>query len=156
MKSHSKNAKIYETDSELYDSLLWLGPWQWQSSIPVENRVVHRSLLYGTLILLYRSALWRFDNWSFLMQLRVLHQHCLTHNHTNVLTTKHIHPFYGPLDFVRDYPGEPVPEPIWILLKHETVSGSGISWATCQICTLPQTTVSMHWRQINVFVLRNT
>jgi len=35
-----------------------------------------------------------------------------------------------------DYPGEPVPEkqkPIWILLKQETMSGSGISW------TAPQT-----------------
>ena len=35
----------------------------------------------------------------------------------------------------RDYPGEPVPEkvkPIWILLKQETVSGSGISWAICK------------------------
>ena len=26
---------------------------------------------------------------------------------------------------IRDYPGEPVPEPIWILLKQETVSGNG-------------------------------
>jgi len=33
------------------------------------------------------------------------------HTHT------HIH-------FVRDYPGEPVPKPIWILLKQETMSGS--------------------------------
>ena len=34
-----------------------------------------------------------------------------------------------------DYPGEPVPErqkPIWILLKQETLSGSGISWAICE------------------------
>ena len=60
-------------------------------------------------------------------------------------------------------------KPIWILLKHETVSGSGISWAMCksaprsrQITTpaphrsvfyrpdaLPaaQPTVSKHWRQ---------
>jgi len=60
-------------------------------------------------------------------------------------------------------------KPIWILLKQETVSGSGISWATCksaprfrQITTpaphysvfyrpdaLPATqlTVSKHWRQ---------
>ena len=32
------------------------------------------------------------------------------------------------------YPGEPVPEakPIWILLKQETVRGSGISWAVCK------------------------
>jgi len=38
--------------------------------------------------------------------------------------------FYGPLDFVWDYLGEPVPEPIWILLKQETVSGNSISWDT--------------------------
>jgi len=34
-----------------------------------------------------------------------------------------------------DYPGEPVPErqkPIWILLKQETLSSSGISWAICE------------------------
>jgi len=40
--------------------------------------------------------------------------------------------FYGRLDFVWDYPGESVPEPIWILLKQETVSGSGISLAICK------------------------
>jgi len=39
----------------------------------------------------------------------------------------HTHAFYSPLDFVRDYPSELVPEPIWILPKQETVSGSGIS-----------------------------
>ena len=27
-------------------------------------------------------------------------------------------------------------EPIWILQKQETVSGSGISWAVMQVCTL--------------------
>jgi len=37
--------------------------------------------------------------------------------------------FYGPLNFVQDYLGELLPEPIWILLEQETVSGSGISWA---------------------------
>ena len=29
-----------------------------------------------------------------------------------VTTHTHTHPFYGPLDFVQDYPSEPVPEPI--------------------------------------------
>jgi len=29
------------------------------------------------------------------------------------------HPFYSSLDFVQDYPGEQVPEPIWILLKRQ-------------------------------------
>ena len=70
----------------------------------------------------------------------------------------------------RDYPGELVPErkPIWILLKQETVSGIGISWAICKSATrsrqitmpaphrpvfyrpdaLPadQPTASKHWR----------
>jgi len=44
------------------------------------------------------------------------------------MLTTHTHPFNGPF---QDYPGEPVPErkkPIWILLKQETVSGTGISW----------------------------
>jgi len=49
----------------------------------------------------------------------------------------HAHPFYGPLDFVWDYPGEPLPEPIWILLKQETVSGSGISCAICESAPHP-------------------
>jgi len=30
-------------------------------------------------------------------------------------------------------------KPIWILLKQETVSGSGISWAHMQVCTSLQT-----------------
>ena len=50
-----------------------------------------------------------------------------THIHT------HTHQFNGP--FLRDYPGEPVPErkiPIWILQKQETVSGGGINWAICK------------------------
>jgi len=48
------------------------------------------------------------------------HAHACTHTRT--------HPFYGPLDFVQDYSGEPVPEPIWILLKQETVSRTVIRW----------------------------
>jgi len=55
----------------------------------------------------------------------VRQKHTHTHTHTHI---------YRP--FVRDYPGEPVPEstvkPIWILLEQETVSGSGISWAICK------------------------
>ena len=45
----------------------------------------------------------------------------------------HTHPFNGPFSWTTL--GEPVPErqkPIWILLKQETVSGSGISWAICK------------------------
>jgi len=64
--------------------------------------------------------------------------------------------------------GTRIVKPIWILLKQETVSGSGISWATCKSAsrsrqiTIPapqhsvfyrpdalpvaQTTASKHWR----------
>ena len=75
-------------------------------------------------------------------------------------------------------PAEPVPKkvkPIWILLKQETVSGSGISWVICksaprsrQITTpaphhlvflqaLPaaQPTASKHWRLIYLFIYLN-
>jgi len=50
----------------------------------------------------------------------------------NQILHTHTHTFDCLLDFVRDYPGEPVPEPIWILLEQETASGSGISWAICK------------------------
>jgi len=45
---------------------------------------------------------------------------------------------YDPLDFVRDYIGEPVPEPIWILLNQET-EWQWHQLGHMQICTLPQT-----------------
>ena len=56
----------------------------------------------------------------------------LTRTHARTHARTHTHPFNG---FFQDYPGEPVPakvKPIWILLKQETVSGSGISWAICK------------------------
>ena len=56
------------------------------------------------------------------------------------LAKTHTHPLYGLLDPVWDYPGEPVPESIWILLKQETVSGSGISWAICKPAPRPRQT----------------
>ena len=39
----------------------------------------------------------------------------------------HTHPFYSPLDYVQDYSGEPVSEPVWILLKQE-YNGGGVCW----------------------------
>ena len=55
-------------------------------------------------------------------------------NHT------HTHPFNGPFLGLPRWASTKV-KPIWILLKQETVSGSGISWAICklQVCTLLQT-----------------
>jgi len=68
-----------------------------------------------------------------------------THKHTYTSV-------YGPLDFDRDYPGEPVPAPIWILLKQKTVSGNGISWAICisaphpRQITMPTSYHSVYYR----------
>ena len=50
--------------------------------------------------------------------------------------TMHTHPFNGPFSGttrVSRYPKGK--KPIWILLKQETVSGSGISWAICKFAS---------------------
>jgi len=84
-------------------------------------------------------------------------------------TNTHTHPFKSPLSRTSRVSRYQKDKPIWILLKQETVSGSGICWAICksaprsrQITTpapyhsvlyrpdaLPaaQPTVSKHWRQ---------
>jgi len=97
----------------------------------------------------------------------LFHEH-LAHNTSVIyLWNTHTHPFNGPLSGTTRVSRWEV-KPIWILLKQETVSGSGISWAICkcapcsrQITTpaphhsdfyrpdaLPATqpTVSKHWR----------
>ena len=43
-----------------------------------------------------------------------------------------IHPFNGPLSGTTRVSRYQKGKTIWILLKQETVSGSGISWATCK------------------------
>ena len=55
-----------------------------------------------------------------------------THPHT------HTHPFNGPLSGTTRVSQYQKGKPIWILLKQETVSGSGISWHM-QVCTSLQT-----------------
>jgi len=44
----------------------------------------------------------------------------------------HTHPFNGPLSGLPRYAGTRKVKSVWILLKQETVSGSGISWAVCK------------------------
>ena len=87
---------------------------------------------------------------------------------TLTLTLTYIHPFNGPLSGTTRVSQYQKGKTVWILLKQETVSGSGISWAICksapscrQITTpaphhlvffrldaLPaaQPTASKHWR----------
>ena len=47
--------------------------------------------------------------------------------HTHI----HTHPFNGPFPGLPRWAGTRKVKPIWILLKQETVSDSGISWAIC-------------------------
>ena len=53
------------------------------------------------------------------------HTHALTHTHTHTRLTALCPGLPGWASTRRV-------KPIWILLKHETVSGSGISWAVCK------------------------
>ena len=88
------------------------------------------------------------------------------------------HPFNGPFLGLPGWAGTRKVEPVWILLKQETVSGSGINWAICrsaphsrQITTpaphhsvfyrpdaLPATqpTASKHWRCISYTAVKPT
>jgi len=54
----------------------------------------------------------------------------LKHTHTHTHT--HTHPFYGLCPRLPGWAGTRKEKPIWILLKQETVSGSGIRWAICK------------------------
>ena len=70
------------------------------------------------------SLLFRlFGTTNFCSKVRV---YSTTHTHT------HTHPFNGPLSRTTRASRYQKGEPIWILLKQETVSGSGISWAVCR------------------------
>ena len=51
---------------------------------------------------------------------------------TSFTGMKHTHPFNSPLSRTTWLSRYQKGKPIWILLKQETVSGSGISWAICK------------------------
>ena len=114
---------------------------------------VHHDVSHGRCC---AAHLWRADS------LKSIHIHT------------HTHQFNGPFSGLPTRASTRKVKPIWILLKQETVSGSGISWAICksascsrQITTpaphhsvfyrtdaLPaaQPTASEHWRQHTVCI----
>ena len=51
---------------------------------------------------------------------------------TYIVKVVHTHPFNGPLSRTTRVSQYPTGKQIWILLKQETVSGSGIRWAICK------------------------
>ena len=64
----------------------------------------------------------------------------------NTITLTYIHPFNGPLSGTTQLSWYQKGKTIWILLKQETVSGSGISWAICKSapCSRQITTPAPH------------
>ena len=62
-------------------------------------------------------------------------------------THTHTHPFNGPLSWTTQVSRYQKGKPIWILLKQETVSGSGISWAICKSAPRSRqiTTLATHY-----------
>jgi len=51
---------------------------------------------------------------------------------TNFCSHTHTHPLNGLCPGLPEWAGNRKVKPLWILLKQETVSGSGISWAICK------------------------
>jgi len=64
------------------------------------------------------------------------HTHTQTHTHARARARTHTHApthtFNGPLSVTTQVSRYQKGKPVWILLKQEMVSGSGISWATCK------------------------
>ena len=103
--------------------------------------------------------------YAYLMPFR---RYSMTENKVWIHTHTHTHPFHGPFPGLPRWAGTRKVKPIWIFLKQETVSGSGISWAICNSAlrsrqiTMPaphhwvfyrpdalpaaQPTASKHWR----------
>ena len=77
---------------------------------------------------------------------------CLTFSN-NSSTHTHTHPFNGPFSGNTRVSRYHKGKPIWILLKQETVSGSGICWAICKSapCSRQITTPAPHH---SVFIRR--
>jgi len=95
----------------------------------VRSHIIHHRLVYPSTDLLA----WRREKSIPPTLYKEYGARARMHVHTHT----HTHPFYSPLDIVWDYLGEPLPEPIQILLEQETVSGSGISWAICKSAPHP-------------------
>jgi len=54
----------------------------------------------------------------------------------------HTHPFNGPFPGLPRWASTRKVKPVWILVKQETVSGSGISWAICKSASYSRQTTT--------------
>ena len=82
------------------------------------------------------------------------HTNTHTHTHAHTCTRTHTHTRLTALfPGLHGWAGTRKVKPIWILLKQETVSGSGISWAM-QVCTSLQTDNHASTPQLSFFTGR--
>ena len=132
----------------------------WKSSRHYDNNKWGTVTKYTTLTMQHKQLM--------ADQPQMLPKHARTHTHTHARTHTHTRLtalFLG----LPKWAGTRKVKPIWILLKQERVSGSGISWAICKSAprsrqiTMPapyhsvfympdalpatQPTASKHWRQ---------
>ena len=70
-----------------------------------------------------------------------------TAGHNFLLLGTNTHPFNGPFSGLPRWAGTRKVKPIWILLKQETVSGSGISWAICKSASCSRQTTTLVFLQ---------
>ena len=86
---------------------------------------------------------WSDGTNSRFMQLKFSVNELCSLQEDNNRTYTYIHPFNGPLSGTTQVSRYQKVKPIWILLKQETVSSSGISWAIMS-CSRQTTTPAPH------------
>ena len=83
-----------------------------------------------TVLHIYMQSMWTLSLISLHTATHFTHiLHTRMHARTHARTHTHTHTFNGYFPGLPGWAGTRKVKPIWILLKQETVSGSGISWA---------------------------
>ena len=93
---------------------------------PHLNTSVYRLVVWPFSFASVTDVMSSFRRQKIFFPLFLRNQCYYAHAHT------HAHPFNGPLSGTTRVSRYHKGKPIWILLKQETVSGSGISWAICK------------------------
>jgi len=89
---------------------------------------------------------------SFKPRLRPLNG-CSSSSSSGTHTHTHTHLFNGPFPGLPRWAGARKVKPIWILLKQETMNGSGISWAICKSAPCSRQITTPVWLVVVVVVV---
>ena len=109
------------------------------------NTKLHLYRVFILPIMLYGSECWAVNK-ADIRRIDAVDQWCLRRILDIRWHDTHTHPFYGPFSGTTRVSRYQKGKPIWILLKQETVSSSGISWAICKSapCSRQVTTPAPH------------